>query len=157
MARFGSPITATIICKNEAELIGECLESLDFCAEIISTIDATTPVFDISTAPGTSWALSTFSVCPAPPRNLNRVPSVLSNCFVSGVESILGFPTNVPSEWMPRLPDMPRNVGRGTSAGRANAMSLRGKSMIRWSPASETMTDGRSLASRSPSASEAPC
>lgn len=34
-ARFASPITAAIICKDEAELIGACLDSLDFCAEIV--------------------------------------------------------------------------------------------------------------------------
>ncbi|HEY6633028.1 MAG TPA: glycosyltransferase family 2 protein [Rhizobiaceae bacterium] len=35
MARFASPVTAAIVCKNEAELIGACLESVDFCAEIV--------------------------------------------------------------------------------------------------------------------------
>jgi glycosyltransferase involved in cell wall biosynthesis len=35
MARFGSPVTAAIVCMNEAELIGACLDSVDFCAEII--------------------------------------------------------------------------------------------------------------------------
>lgn len=34
-ARFGSPVTAAIICKDEAELIGGCLDSVDFCAEIV--------------------------------------------------------------------------------------------------------------------------
>jgi glycosyltransferase involved in cell wall biosynthesis len=35
MARFGSPVTAAIVCLNEADLIGGCLESVDFCAEIV--------------------------------------------------------------------------------------------------------------------------
>ncbi len=35
MTRFASPVSALIICKNEADMIGPCLESLDFCAEII--------------------------------------------------------------------------------------------------------------------------
>ena len=35
MARFASPVTAAIVCKNEAELIGACLDSVDFCAEIV--------------------------------------------------------------------------------------------------------------------------
>jgi glycosyltransferase involved in cell wall biosynthesis len=34
-ARFGSPVTAAIVCKDEAELIGTCLDSVDFCAEIV--------------------------------------------------------------------------------------------------------------------------
>lgn len=33
--RFGSPVTAAIICKNEADLIGACLEGVDFCSEIV--------------------------------------------------------------------------------------------------------------------------
>lgn len=33
--RFGSPVSAAIVCKNEADLIGACLESVDFCAEIV--------------------------------------------------------------------------------------------------------------------------
>ncbi|MEW6634309.1 glycosyltransferase family 2 protein [Mesorhizobium sp.] len=35
MTRFASPISALIICMNEADMIGPCLESIDFCAEII--------------------------------------------------------------------------------------------------------------------------
>ncbi len=36
MARFASPVTAAaIVCKNEAELIGACLDCVDFCAEIV--------------------------------------------------------------------------------------------------------------------------
>ena len=35
MVRFASPVTAAIVCKNEAELIGACLDSVDFCAEIV--------------------------------------------------------------------------------------------------------------------------
>ena len=35
MTRFASPVTAAIVCKNEAELIGACLDSVDFCAEIV--------------------------------------------------------------------------------------------------------------------------
>ncbi len=33
--RFASPVTAVIICKNEADLIGACLEGVDFCSEIV--------------------------------------------------------------------------------------------------------------------------
>ena len=33
--RFGTPVTAAIVCKDEAELIGGCIESVDFCAEIV--------------------------------------------------------------------------------------------------------------------------
>jgi glycosyltransferase involved in cell wall biosynthesis len=35
MARFASPVTAAIVCKNEADLIAACLDSVDFCAEIV--------------------------------------------------------------------------------------------------------------------------
>ncbi len=35
MTRYASPISALIICMNEADMIGPCLESIDFCAEII--------------------------------------------------------------------------------------------------------------------------
>lgn len=35
MTRFASPVSALIICMNEADMIGPCLESIDFCAEII--------------------------------------------------------------------------------------------------------------------------
>ncbi|MBZ9997545.1 glycosyltransferase family 2 protein [Mesorhizobium sp. BH1-1-4] len=35
MTRFASPISALIICMNEAGMIGPCLDSVDFCAEII--------------------------------------------------------------------------------------------------------------------------
>jgi glycosyltransferase involved in cell wall biosynthesis len=35
MTRFASPVSALIICVNEADMIGPCLESIDFCAEII--------------------------------------------------------------------------------------------------------------------------
>ncbi|MBZ9873023.1 glycosyltransferase family 2 protein [Mesorhizobium sp. BR1-1-9] len=35
MTRFASPISALIICMNEADMIGPCLESIDFCAEIV--------------------------------------------------------------------------------------------------------------------------
>ncbi|MEI8713941.1 glycosyltransferase family 2 protein [Mesorhizobium sp. M7A.F.Ca.US.001.01.1.1] len=35
MTRFSSPVSALVICMNEADMIGECLESVDFCAEII--------------------------------------------------------------------------------------------------------------------------
>lgn len=33
--RFDSPVTALIICMNEADLIGSTLQSVDFCAEIV--------------------------------------------------------------------------------------------------------------------------
>ena len=35
MQRFATPVSAVIVCKDEADLIGECLESVDFCAEIV--------------------------------------------------------------------------------------------------------------------------
>lgn len=35
MTRFSSPVSALVICMNEAAMIGQCLESIDFCAEII--------------------------------------------------------------------------------------------------------------------------
>ncbi|MBX3577291.1 MAG: glycosyltransferase family 2 protein [Rhizobiaceae bacterium] len=35
MARFDRPISAFIIAKNEAAVLGECLDSLDLCAEIV--------------------------------------------------------------------------------------------------------------------------
>ncbi|TIW95361.1 glycosyltransferase family 2 protein [Mesorhizobium sp.] len=35
MTRFASPVSALVICMNEADMIGQCLESVDFCAEII--------------------------------------------------------------------------------------------------------------------------
>jgi glycosyltransferase involved in cell wall biosynthesis len=39
MTRFACPVSALIICKNEADMIGPCLESIDFCAEIV-VVDA---------------------------------------------------------------------------------------------------------------------
>jgi glycosyltransferase involved in cell wall biosynthesis len=35
MTRFSSPVSALVICMDEADMIGQCLESVDFCAEII--------------------------------------------------------------------------------------------------------------------------
>ncbi len=35
MSRFHRPISAFIICKNEAAVLGDCIESLDFCQEIV--------------------------------------------------------------------------------------------------------------------------
>ena len=35
MNRFDRPISAFIVCKNEAAVIGGCLDSLDFCREIV--------------------------------------------------------------------------------------------------------------------------
>jgi glycosyltransferase involved in cell wall biosynthesis len=35
MSRFHTPISAFIICKNEAAVLGDCIESLDFCREIV--------------------------------------------------------------------------------------------------------------------------
>jgi glycosyltransferase involved in cell wall biosynthesis len=35
MNTFDQPISAFIVCKNEAEVIGDCLDSLDFCREIV--------------------------------------------------------------------------------------------------------------------------
>jgi glycosyltransferase involved in cell wall biosynthesis len=35
MTRFACPVSAMIICMNEADMIGPCLESIDFCAEIV--------------------------------------------------------------------------------------------------------------------------
>ena len=35
MRQFATPVSAAIVCKNEADLIGGCLESVDFCAEIV--------------------------------------------------------------------------------------------------------------------------
>jgi glycosyltransferase involved in cell wall biosynthesis len=35
MNRFQQPVSAFLICKNEAEVLGECIESLDFCREIV--------------------------------------------------------------------------------------------------------------------------
>lgn len=35
MDRFHRPISAFIICKNEAGVLGDCIESLDFCREIV--------------------------------------------------------------------------------------------------------------------------
>lgn len=35
MPRFAAPISALVICKDEADMIGDCLDSLDFCAEIV--------------------------------------------------------------------------------------------------------------------------
>ena len=30
-----TPVSAVIVCQNEQDLIGECLDSLEFCAEIV--------------------------------------------------------------------------------------------------------------------------
>lgn len=35
MSRFERPISAFIICKNEVAVLGDCIESLDFCREIV--------------------------------------------------------------------------------------------------------------------------
>jgi glycosyltransferase involved in cell wall biosynthesis len=35
MNMFDRPISAFIVCKNEAAVIGDCLDSLDFCREIV--------------------------------------------------------------------------------------------------------------------------
>lgn len=35
MERFHQPISAFIICKNEVEVLGDCIESVDFCREIV--------------------------------------------------------------------------------------------------------------------------
>src|SRR5262245_22322675 len=35
MSTFDRPISAFIVCKNEAAVIGHCLDSLDFCREIV--------------------------------------------------------------------------------------------------------------------------
>ena len=35
MNRFHRPISAFIVCKNEAAVLGDCLDSLDFCREIV--------------------------------------------------------------------------------------------------------------------------
>ena len=35
MNRFDPPISGFIVCKNEAAVIGGCLDSLDFCREIV--------------------------------------------------------------------------------------------------------------------------
>ena len=35
MSRFHRPISAFIICQNEVAVLGECIESLDFCREIV--------------------------------------------------------------------------------------------------------------------------
>ena len=35
MNRFHQPISAFIVCKNEVAVLGECLDSLDFCREIV--------------------------------------------------------------------------------------------------------------------------
>lgn len=35
MSRFQAPVSALIICKNEVDMIAGCLESVDFCAEIV--------------------------------------------------------------------------------------------------------------------------
>lgn len=35
MERFHRPVSAFIICKNEAAVLGECLQSLDFCRDIV--------------------------------------------------------------------------------------------------------------------------
>jgi glycosyltransferase involved in cell wall biosynthesis len=35
VTRFSRPISAFIVCRNEARVLGPCLESLDFCREIV--------------------------------------------------------------------------------------------------------------------------
>jgi glycosyltransferase involved in cell wall biosynthesis len=35
MTQFSSPVSALIICMNEADMIAQCLDSIEFCAEII--------------------------------------------------------------------------------------------------------------------------
>jgi len=44
MTRFSSPVSALIICMNDADMIGPCLESLDFCAEIIVVDSGSTDI-----------------------------------------------------------------------------------------------------------------
>jgi glycosyltransferase involved in cell wall biosynthesis len=53
MTRFASPVSALIICKNEVDMIGPCLESLDFCAEIV--------VVDSGSTDGTLEAIDRYS------------------------------------------------------------------------------------------------
>lgn len=35
MSQFNIPVSALIICKNEVDMIADCLQSVDFCAEIV--------------------------------------------------------------------------------------------------------------------------
>ncbi|PLP60697.1 glycosyltransferase family 2 protein, partial [Mesorhizobium loti] len=35
MSQFNTPVSAQIICKNEVDMIADCLRSVDFCAEIV--------------------------------------------------------------------------------------------------------------------------
>ena len=35
-----APVSAVIVCQNEHDLIGECLDSLEFCAEIVIVDEA---------------------------------------------------------------------------------------------------------------------
>lgn len=35
MSQFNTPVSALIICKDEVDMIADCLQSVDFCAEIV--------------------------------------------------------------------------------------------------------------------------
>ena len=52
MSRFHRPISAFIICKNEAAVLGECIECLDFCREIV--------IVDSGSTDGTLTLIQTY-------------------------------------------------------------------------------------------------
>ena len=53
MSRFQAPVSALIICKNEVGMIADCLESVDFCAEIV--------VVDSGSTDGTLECIESFA------------------------------------------------------------------------------------------------